>query len=386
MSLESSSSFGRFAQRDERRRRLLSDDLGAIDNRFSDDATDSSLSPARSVNYGNAEFLQQQLRWLDLVPRRFLVLVMLLTAGAGAIVALEIAYDWMARRAEAGAQVVAALDVLAKGSLACWFSSLALLAATITALMIHSIRKHRADDYQGHYRVWFWAAVGLAVMATDQAASLREALREAMVAWTGVALWSNGELWWVAVYGLLFVAIGSRLLIDIRGCRTAFAGLLAAAMALGMATAIRLGWFMPVEGRIELAMFRSACEMAGNLLLLISLGFYARHVILDAEGVLPQKKRKMTTAEAASVEDDKADDAGASSGSRWRKLDPPHATPRPALQWSGPTSGASDAKPAAQPAAASTPLAPLSRKLTKAEKKALKERLLRQRLARERGE
>jgi hypothetical protein len=378
MALESASSFGRYSQRDERRRRLLGDDLGTIATSSElDDFSADGPPPTRSANYGNAEFLERQMRWLDLVPRRLFVLVPWLAAGAGTIVALELAHAWTIRRVDAGEKVVAAFDAAARGSLASWFSSLVLLAASVAALMIHSVRKHRTDDYQGRYRVWFWAAAGLFLMATDQAAGLREAFRDAMVGWTGVALWSKGELWWVAAYGLLFTAIGSRLLIDVCGCKSSFAAMLAAAAALGMATAVRLGWFMPVEGRVELAMFPPGGEMAGNLLLLSALALYARHVVLDAEGRLPVKtkaKEPVRTDREAAI---------ASSETRWRKFDPPHAQPQPALQRSAPVFSTTAAKPVSQSTAASPPPAPLSRKLTKGEKKALKERLLRERLARE---
>ena len=121
--------------------------------------------------------MERQWRLLDLVPRRLVVLGPLLAAGGAIAVGLEAAYAWMCPRAAAAGANLAALDIAAKGSLACWFSSLLLLAAAVMAVFVYAVRRHRTDDYQGRYRVWLWAAAGWLLMATDQAASLREAFQ-----------------------------------------------------------------------------------------------------------------------------------------------------------------------------------------------------------------
>ena len=209
MPLEASSSFRRCGLRDDRRRRLLTDDLSDPDDAspcrvWPDDGT----PPRKSEYYGNAEFLERQWQLLDLVPRRLLVLTLLLLTGAAIIVGLEAAYAWSVKGdspifvdhgfaavpAKTGT-VPAALDIGAKGSLACWFSSLTLLAASVAAVLVYAVRRHRTDDYQGRYRVWLWAGGCWFLMATDQAASLREGFRAAMIGWTGTPLLRDGTLW-----------------------------------------------------------------------------------------------------------------------------------------------------------------------------------------------
>ncbi len=369
MTLSASSSFRRYGQRDERRRRLLTDDPYGPQERPSCRVwTDDDPHRGKSEHYGDAAFLDQQLRVLDLVPRRLLLLSTGLIAAAGAIAGLEFAYAWMHERAAGGGANLAAFDLAAKGSLACWFSSLMLLAAAAAGLLIYSVRRHRADDYQGRYRVWLWAAGGCFLLATDQAAGLREALREMMISLTGTPLLGDGDLWWVAAYAMLFAAIGSRVLIDVRHCIPAVAALSVAALAHGLATVDHFGWTF-FEGSVNRVMFRSGSEMAGNLLLLAGFGFFARYVVLDAEGLLPVRRED--------EEKERADEecrVRTLADGRRRKIDPPHAAPRPAYQPASPPS------PTLPVAAPSSP----ARKLTKAERKALKKRLIQQRLERER--
>ncbi len=388
MPLEASSSFRRGGLRDDRRRRLLADDLSD-----GNDASPCRVWPEddaeqrKSGSYGNAEFLEHQWQLLDLVPRRLLVLTLLLLTGAAIIVGLEAAYACMIKGATAGAAVAAALDIGAKGSLACWFSSLLLLAASVAALLVYTVRRHRTDDYQGRYRVWLWAAGCWFLLATDQAASLREGFRDLMIGCTGTPLFRtplfrDGTLWWVVVYVLVFIAIGLRLLLDMRPSRLSIGALTAAIVAYGLALACHLGW-RPIGTATGEVMFHTGAEMAGHLLLLAAMGLHARYVILDAQGLVSHREPRKKAAKQDSEPKDAEEEVKviSAAGNRWRAIDPPHAAPQPTYQ--RPASQPA-AKPMAAPAPASASVpSPVNRKLTKGERKALKERLLRERQERE---
>ena len=114
--------------------------------------------------------------------------VLLLLVASAMLAGLEASYAWMLERVAHGGSRVAALDLAAKGSLGCWFSSLLLVAASAAALLVYSVRRHRTDDYQGRYRIWLSAAAVCFLLATDQAASLREAFRDLMIVLTGTPL------------------------------------------------------------------------------------------------------------------------------------------------------------------------------------------------------
>jgi len=376
MPLQSPSSFCRFGQRDDRRRRLLADELShPSDWPACCVLPEADSPPQKSEHYGDAEFLGQQLRLLDLVPRRLVSLFVLVTIATTIVGGLEGSYVWMLGRVASGGAAIQALDLAAKGSLGCWFSSLLLLAASAAAVLVYAVRRHRTDDYQGRYRIWLWAAACWFLMATDQAANLREGFRELMIALSGTPLVGDGSLWWAILYALGLVAVGSRLLMDMRSSPLSMCGLLMAAIAYSAAVAGRFGWILPglpSDGTREI-MWLSGAEMLGSLTLLVAVTLYARHVILDAEGLLPWREPQPDE----QLFDEEAAANGvaypSSASGRWTKIDPPHATPQPAYQ-----RAATPLIPTGSPV-----LSPVNRKLTKAERKALKERLLRERLARQ---
>lgn len=379
MPLEASSAFRHGGLRDERRRRLLTDDLSESDDAAScrvwtDDA------PRRPEYYGNPQFLERQWRLLDLVPQRLLLMAILSLAGIGIIAGLEAAYAGAIQHLTADQKLATALNVGAKGSLACWFASLTLLAASFAALVVYTIRRYRTDDYQGRYRVWIWAAVCWFLMATDQAASLREGFRDLMIRWTGTPVLGDGTFWWVAAYVLLFVALGSRLVLDMRPNRLAITALMAAAVSYSLAFACHLGW-KPIGTTAGDVMLRTGSEMAGQFMLLATMVVHARYVLRDAQGLVPHPEP--TKKDEPERHEPKQEEVKVVSlaADRWRSIDPPHSTPPAASQ-----------RPAAPPAATGatkpSPAVPFNppqvdRKLTKAERRALKDRLIREREERE---
>ncbi len=379
MPLNASNSYGRFGQRDDRHRRLLTDELSNPDDWPACPVWPQAAPPVqKSEHYGDADFLEQQLRLFDLIPRRMVSVVFLLLVASAMLAGLEASYAWMLDRVAHGGSRVAALDLAAKGSLGCWFSSLLLVAASAAALLVYSVRRHRTDDYQGRYRIWLSAAAVCFLLATDQAASLREAFRDLMIVLTGTPLTGDGALWWAIFYALVFGAVGSRLLIDMRPSLPSMGLLLAAAIAHTLAVVGRLGG-IPLDDSHRV-MYLTGAEMLGNLSLLAAMIVYGRNVILDAEGSLlrrelpPEKADALTETEDTDDEEDTAD-------SRWLKVDPPHTIPKPAFQRA--EGSVSTLVSASSPISA--PLSPpLNRKLTRAERKALKERLLRERLERQR--
>ncbi|MGH6743210.1 MAG: hypothetical protein ACREDY_29995, partial [Bradyrhizobium sp.] len=186
--------------------------------------------------------IDHQPRVTDLVPHRYSVLALLFFAGLTLIVGLEAAYFWLPELSTmAGDGQLAALDLAGEGALANWFSSTTLALASVVAAIIYSVRRHRQDDYHGRYRVWLWVSALWMLMSVDEAASLHEGLTQVALHASGQRGYGDGSIWWVATYGLIFAAVGTRLFLEMRCCRLSSAALVSAVVCFVAAVAVKLG-------------------------------------------------------------------------------------------------------------------------------------------------
>ena len=309
--------------------------------------------------------MDEQLRLIDLVPRRLITFALLLLLGFAIIAGLEGLYAWMpelvakTHNPETQDMSIAAFDLDAEGSLAAWFSSLTLILASFAAVLVYTIRRYKTDDYQGNYRIWIWAAACWMLMSIDESSSLHEGFKEMMAFVTGsrVITGSDGSMWWVVPYFFLLGAVGSRLLVDMRECKLSTAAFLTTAACYATAVVTQLGWILPESGARGV-MLEEGLEMSGNVMLLLAMALHARYVILDAEGLLPKREPK----------EDEYEEESAIDNSRWM-ADQPHGVPQPvSSQLSGGLQSASTS---------------VKRKLTKQERKALRQRLAKERQQRE---
>ena len=389
-------------ERDDRRRRVLNEaSLGTF--------VPTAASPrkrrsgkgwlGKSKNYGDAEFLDEQPRVTDLVPMRLLPIAAWFCGACGCVAGLESLYAGVPQIASAAGQHrIAAFDLAARGSLATWFSSLLLLLATLAAILVYAIRRHKSDDYHGRYRIWIWAAFCWTLMSVDEVANLHEAFRDVMVRFCGTPLVGDGSVWWVIFGFFLFGAVGLRLLVDMWPCRASCAALILASLSYALATGCHFGLVVAGEGSRQV-MVAAGAKMAGHLLLLLAIVLHGRHVILDAQGLILQESPKPKRKPAKRTEDDSS-----SSDSSEVTVHPPHGkVPEPALppttQPAAPartttpsaassTSGgvATLAKPAAAASAASAAANAGQRKLSKEERRALKKKLGQMKKQRDGGE
>lgn len=282
MSFDPSGQFRRSGQRDDRRRRLLVEEGLAGDDPQATPSAANDRGPAvrRSRHYGDAEFLGHARRVFDLVPRGWGTWFLLAALGTAVIVLIELAY---AKLPPELVQATATFDLLAPGSLARWAGSLILLTGAAVSVLIYAVRRHRTDDYRGRYRRWLIAAVACVALAADEAAGVFPTLLTA-------AEFILGSDWlrthWSALVGglaLLGLLLCFRPLWDLRECPLALALAVASALALTAAVVFRA---MPWEwGAVEQhAMACKGADLTGYTLALLALGLFARSCLLDAEG------------------------------------------------------------------------------------------------------
>ncbi len=357
----------------------------------------------KSENYGDAMLLESQTRVTDLIPTHPMLLMAIFAAGLAVIALLEGAYLWM-WTAGRGIGRIAAIDLADRGSLATWFTSLALAMASATAILVFTVRRHRLDDYRGHYRIWLWSAACWLLMSIDATANLHDGFGAVMTWLTGTRLFGEYSMWWLVVFGFIISAVSLRLLVDMRHCVVSAGALVVTAVCYAITMGIHfqcipvqaIRW-PPVDVAVRAVAIGKGAMLCGSFLLWVSMISHARFVLLDAEGLLPRRRRSRSRAgdEVYVVNDG---ELLAGSG-RTVRVHPPHGvvltspevvavqSPQvaPVMASTPAVVVASTPQSAASLATGTGGAVPVERRLTKQEKKALRARLERMREERQAG-
>jgi hypothetical protein len=336
--------------------------------------------------------MDQLPRLTDLIPRRITSLGLWTLAGGAAIALIEALYAWLPDLASyAGGYRVAAFELGRAGTLSSWYCSFLLELCGAVSIVIYLIRRHREDDYHGRYHVWLWAAMCWFLVSVDGVASLHDGFKQMMILVTGLRILGDGSIWWVIAYFFLVGSIGLRLLLDMRDCRAACVLMVLTGILAGCAVALHLNWLI-IEPGARQPMVQEGVEMAADLLLLLTLTLQARHLVFDAEGLLPARATRSADATEESDEDEEPEQSSQHltavkfeelpivKTSGW-KVDPPHPAPQPAVSRTSSVTKPTSLVGGFSGAPSTT------EKLTKADRKALRKRLeemRKQREARER--
>jgi hypothetical protein len=265
-------------------------------------------SARKADKYTEAANLENQPCVFDLVPIRYRWLSFWAASGVACIAAVLAGHFYLpgiiAERLPARA---GAFDLAASGNLAAWFSSIMLLWAAATAILVYSLRRHRVDDYKGRYRVWLWAAAALLAMSIDESASLRLLVQDVATHVAKSPLYGDGSLWWISGWGLVITVLGARLLFDVRECRSALCTLLLSAALWAGAACAHLGLIQLPAG--ETLLVAAGCRMGAYSAVLLGLTLQARYLVLDVQGLVPVRQRKVKLKKAKAS--DSADDGPA---------------------------------------------------------------------------
>jgi hypothetical protein len=281
--------------RDDRRRRSLAEDSAGETI-----AVASELTPkpsARPQRYHSAARRENHRPTTDFVPRSRWSLSLFYFASLMVVAGLLAGFTWVT---DAGvAKVTGAVELLdasRTGSLLCWFSSLVFLLAAAGSVLIYSVRRHKVDDYRGRYRLWLWCALAWLVMSIDATANLHLPFSQAMAIATGWSLAGDASVWWVGIWGTILAVLALRLVFETRECRLAMFSVGAVAALWLTALAVDLEW---VRIGAHNNLIATGCRAVGQSTLLLAIALFARHVLMDAEGLItiraakPQREKRV---------------------------------------------------------------------------------------------
>lgn len=323
--------FRRSGQGDERRRRVLRDEvLGATDQDGPDDDSRPVREEADGRVYSDAALAQRQAPLTSLLPQKALTLVAWFLGGGLAIAGIELLYAKLfVGLPESYRAPLAVFDLTARGNIAHWFTSLMLVVGAITSSLVYLIRRHRLDDYRGRYRVWQWATACFLLGSFDAATGAHAILPPVMIQMTGTMLYGDGLAWSYLLVGLALSFCLLRLSIEVRGSRLATTFLcLAAGSYLGFVVTSLHPAISTLELTREIA--GSTTLLAAHFCLVYSVALYGRHVYQEAQGTRRAGRTKpVVSAERQPAESRLTSRRGATAASSKKvRVDSAHEKPK----------------------------------------------------------
>lgn len=263
----------------DRRRRVLYS--AAADNSPSTVASrreQARLREARSpaATYGTRVHRQLRGRWFGLVPvrRRTLSVVV------GAIVSIAIVLCMAHYMAVAWPSIANHSDIARPlrldrpDSFGRWFVGMLMVGSAGASFLIYQLRRHRLDDFRGHYRLWRLVLIVMVLASLNSVVGLVDwsgALIEAAI---GKRVALSGSDWIRIVVSLGAAILVLRLIAELHQSRAALVAMLAAATFLAIPEAAK--WNVLEVQTIERWALVTSAPLLAFTSLFVSFGIYLR--------------------------------------------------------------------------------------------------------------
>jgi hypothetical protein len=280
-----------FPGRNGRRRRVLKEEvLAASSAHASRQSAGSDDDYLEAPRYSDAAGVENHPQITDFIPRRYRTIGLLVAVGAVTTATLG-SLDYFSTEIAtfAGLPSVRPFSIALPGSIAAWASAVVLFLASLTCLLIYSIRRHRIDDFRGRYRVWLGASLACLLLSANSVTGMHQVIAHALshiVGWTALR---DGAVWWLAIAGAPLAWIGVRALLDVRECRLAGVFVLGAIACYVASAMSHFGVILQSDSETA-SIVTGATLLLGYWLLFASTITYARFVILDAQGLIAVRK------------------------------------------------------------------------------------------------
>ena len=313
--------FRRTGHRDERRRRVLIDEL------ITSPGTSSTEPAVERGTDGDPATRRYSAAVLDqpavtcLIPTRGWTLSVLFLGGLATLGGLLSLHAAVYPQLTAHRGALVALDLTARGSLASWFGASLLLIGALVSAMVYWLRSHKMDDYRGHYRLWLATSILAVLASADLVAGLHQVIGELLEEMFRGRLGGDSRSWATASLALAFVVWGGRVALEIRSSRSALFFLLLAAASFTCCLSLAWGWLRIATPLVAELLF-AVGWLGGIGLLLFAVLTYCRFVLRDTQGLVSwkvpegrsQRRRWFARRRSESVEKPDDEDAETAGG------------------------------------------------------------------------
>lgn len=177
----------------------------------------------------------------------------------------------------------ALLNASSPRSLAAWLSSHLWLLCLAATVLTFRLRKHKLDDYEGEYRLWFWLVFTCAIGSIDSTTRLTDLFGAALDRWSQLHVgWTGGAIV-QATLATLIGMLGLRLCSELKTVPTSLVLWLSGLLCWAGSAALSQSLF---KLDITFAMrdwMRASLWLSGLTAIWLSGLFYLRAIFLEAQ-------------------------------------------------------------------------------------------------------
>jgi hypothetical protein len=175
------------------------------------------------------------------------------------------------------------LDASHPRSIAAWLSSQLWLLCLGATVLTFQLRRHKLDDYNGEYRLWFWLVLTCLIASIDATTKITDLFGMALDGWSQVNLGWSGPAVVQATLAVLIAMLGLRLCTELRSVPTSLVFWLVGLVAWAGSAALGRDEFkieLSLQFRIWLS---SALWLGGLTAMWLSALAYLRNTYLEAQ-------------------------------------------------------------------------------------------------------
>ena len=257
----------------------------------------AARQPAQA--FGSRVHRQLRGRWFSLVPVSRLAVTIAVAAVAGLAISLTVlhhlAVTWPALAYREG--IARPLRIDRPDSFAAWWTTMVLVLAAGAMRLIYVLRRHRRDDYRGHYQLWRLTLIVLLLASIQSTVGLVAWLGAFLDLAFGVRAVLSGANWFRIALDVGGIVLAMRLISEVYHCRPALVAMVCAAAFFGVAEAA--AWQLFAVDTMTRSTLVIAGPMLGSSCLLIAATIYLRALyrqvrnIADAPSVRERLRRWM---------------------------------------------------------------------------------------------
>ena len=203
----------------------------------------------------------------------------------------------VALAADASSQPLYWLLMDRPASIAAWWASTLWMGMAVLAVVLFGLCRSRMDDLKSGYRWWLVAATASIALSLNATTSAHSSIGELLANGTGFAPLGTGAFWWLAPGAVVFGAIGLRLLMDLSDSSGAMGLACLGAVAISAGCVVEAGLVSPqslasVSPLLASPLLAPAANLAGISLVVMSLLFFSRRIVLEVKGTVAPSVQK----------------------------------------------------------------------------------------------